>query len=299
MVNLGAVRRPITSLSIVARISIAGFPDWVGIDEENDAVWISNRDRNDVARIDQRTNRLITTIPVGRRPCCGLAVGYGSLWVPSCADRTVSRVDPLTNRVVATIPIGPAASEGAIVSDRTGVWLPSDPQGKVTRIDPIRNTVATEIPVPAASFAVMSGFGAIWATCTSQAVVSRIDPAANTVVASIRVGPSPRFLTAGFGAIWVLNQGDGTLSQIDPTTNQVAATIELDVPGEGGDIDVGCGAVWVTAPRKPLSRIDPQAKTVTAQYVGEGGDALRIGFGSIWLCNFGLQELWRIDPAQI
>jgi YVTN family beta-propeller protein len=168
----------------------------------------------------------------------------------------------------------------------------------VARIDPVQNVVAAEIPVPSGSFALVAGFGAVWATSTTQGVVSRIDPATNRVVASVQVGPSPRFLAAGLDALWVLNQGNGTVSRIDPTTSQVVATIEVEVPGEGGDIDVGAGAVWVTALGKPLSRIDPQTNRVTVQYVGEGGDALRIGFGSIWLCSFGLQELWRIDPTQ-
>ncbi len=79
----------------------------------------------------------------------------------------------------------------------------------------------------------------------------------------------------------------------------MTATIAVEVPGQGGDIDVGEGAVWVTALGKPLSRIDPRTNAVTAQYLGEGGDALQVGIGSIWLCSFGLQELWRIDPARV
>jgi virginiamycin B lyase len=38
---------------------------------------------------------------------------------------------------------------------------------------------------------------------------------------------------------------------------------------------------------------------VSAQFVGPGGDALRVGLGAIWLRSFGLQQLWRIDSSGI
>jgi virginiamycin B lyase len=79
----------------------------------------------------------------------------------------------------------------------------------------------------------------------------------------------------------------------------VVATIALETPGNGGDIAIGAGAVWVTNLGTPLSRIDPATNQVTAQFVGAGGDALRVGLGSVWLCSFGLQQVWRIDPSQV
>ena len=58
---------------------ILGFPYWVGIDEPNRTVWISNRDRNNVARIDPVTNRALTEVDVGRGPYSVLAIVPGSL----------------------------------------------------------------------------------------------------------------------------------------------------------------------------------------------------------------------------
>ena len=130
-------------------------------------------------------------------------------------------------------------------------------------------------------------------------LVTRVDAATNHVAATIPVGPKPRFLAAGLGAVWILNQGDGTVSRIDPASNKVVATIALETPGNGGDIAIGAGAVWVTNLGTPLSRIDPATNQVTAQFVGAGGDALRVGLGSVWLCSFGLQQVWRIDPSQV
>src|SRR5262245_54974074 len=141
MADLLPVQHPVSALHVLAKISLPGFPDWVGIDADSGAVWISNRDRDRVERIDPATNQLVGSVPVGRSPCSGLGVGSGSLWVPNCRDRTVSRVDPGANRVVATIPVGMADSEGAIAADLGAVWMPADVNGMLARIDPARDVV--------------------------------------------------------------------------------------------------------------------------------------------------------------
>jgi virginiamycin B lyase len=74
----------------------------------------------------------------------------------------------------------------------------------------------------------------------------------------------------------------------------VVATIDAGIPGRGGDIAVGEGFVWATMVDIPLTQIDPATNQVVAQYVGTGGDALRIGHGAIWMCSFFLQEVWRV-----
>jgi len=118
-------------------------------------------------------------------------------------------------------------------------------------------------------------------------------------VSTIEVGKTPRFIASGGGAVWTLNQGDGSVSRIDPATNKVVATIEVGVPGPGGDIAVGEGSVWVTAFEYPLSRIDPSTNKVAQQFYGKGGDAIRVGRGSVWLSNLEAGNVWRIDPRRV
>jgi virginiamycin B lyase len=144
------------------------------------------------------------------------------------------------------------------------------------------------------SFVPVACGGSIWVSSTAGNLVSRVDPGAHRVTASIAVGRAPRFLTCSENAIWTLNQGDGTVSRIDPTTNRVVATIEVGPGGPGGDIAFGGGFVWVTAVDIPLTQIDPTTNKVVVQFVGPGGDALRVGHGSIWLCSFFLHELWKV-----
>lgn len=287
---------PIAALKPEAVFEVPGSPDWIVV---VDSVWISNKPKNSVVRIDPKTNKVIETIAVGKAPCSGLAIGFDSLWVPNCGDQTLSRVDLKTNKVTVTVPMGIADSEGGLATSPDSVWMMTDKNGTLARIDPSTNKVVAEIYVARGSYTVAFGEGAVWVTSTEGNLVSRVDPNTNLVTETIPVGKAPRFLAVGEGAVWTLNQSDGSVSRIDPKTNKVVATIEVGVPGEGGDIAAGEGSVWVTSFGFPISRIDPASNKVVQQFVGKGGDALRVGLGSVWLSNYEAGTVWRIDPKRI
>ena len=117
------VRVPMTALKPEAVFDVPGAPDWIAIDE---SVWISNFPKNTVARLDPKTNKVIAMIPVGNKPCSGLATGFGSLWVPLCGDQALVRVDLKEGKVTATIPIGIAHSEGGLAQGAGSIWLLTD-----------------------------------------------------------------------------------------------------------------------------------------------------------------------------
>jgi virginiamycin B lyase len=290
------VRVAMTALKPEAIFEVPGAPDWIAIDE---SVWISNYPKDTVARLDPKTNKVLAMVPVGSKPCCGLAAGFGSLWVPLCGDQALVRVDLKEGKITATIPIGIGDSEGGLASGAGSIWLVTDKKGTLARIDPATNKVVAEIQVPAGSFAVAFGEGAIWVTGTETNVLTRINPDTNLVVESIPVGKAPRFLTIGGGFVWTLNQTTGDVSKVDPNTNKVVATIEVGVPGRGGEIAFGEGSLWVTSFEFPISRIDPALGKVVQQFAGEGGDAIRVGLGSVWLSNIRAGTVWRLDPRRI
>ncbi len=293
-----AVQKPMTGIKPEASFPIEGVPDWSVITP--DSVWISNKPKNTVHKLNIKTNTVEATVTVGQKPCSGLAFGFGSVWVPNCGDNSLSRVDAKENKVTATIPVGPANTEGGLACSRDSVWMASGAKGEtVVRIDPDTNKVVAEVVVPEGTYTVAFGENAIWATSTTQSVVSRIDPQTNLVTDTIPVGKNPRFLSVGEGFVWTLNQGDGSVSKIDPKLKKVVASIEAGVPGPGGDISAGGGSVWVTAFEIPITRIDPESNKVTHQFAGDGGDAIRFGHGSVWLSNLRQQNIWRIEPWRI
>jgi virginiamycin B lyase len=274
----------------------SGAPDWQVLTE--DSLWVANGPRNAIHRLDVNTNQIAATITVGKRPCSGLAAGFGSIWVPSCGDKTIARVDVKNNSVVATIPVGPAESEGGIAASDDAVWLVTDAQGKLSRIDPKTNSVSTTVDVPAGSASALYGDGAIWVTTPSKNILTRVDAKTNKVTDSIPVGSGPRFQTFGAGSVWTLNQGDGTISRVDTKSRKVIATVGVGIPGSGGEIAFGLGRVWATVFQIPISEIDPETNRVVSQWIGDGGDSIRAGHGSVWLSNLRAHTIWRIDPKQ-
>lgn len=291
-----AVRIPADKLVAIATFDIPGAPDWMAIDEH---VWISNSPKGNVTRIDPTTNRIVEHIDTGKRPCSGLAAGFGSVWVPNCGDKTVSRIDLKTGKVTATWPQTIGNSEGGIAIGAGSFWMMADANGSLVRIDPATNAVIATIPVAPGSFAVAFGDDAIWVTSNTQSVLTRVNTKTNKVDATIPVGQKPRFLSVGEGSVWTLNQGDGTISRVDMKTNKLIASIEAGLPGGGGEISVGGGSVWVTMMEIPLTRIDVATNKVAQQFIGKGGDSVRYGHGSVWLSDIEGGKLLRLDPARI
>jgi streptogramin lyase len=207
-------------------------------------------------------------------------------------------VDIKTNTVAATISVGPAESEGGVAASEDAVWLVTDPLGKLSRIDPQTNSVVATVDVPAGSAAVLYGDGALWVTTPARNLLTRIDAKTNKVTDAIPVGPGPRFETFGAGSVWTINQGDGTISRVDARSRKVTATVQVGIPGDGGEIAFGLGRIWATVFQIPISEIDPATNRVIRQWVGEGGDSIRAGHGSVWLSNLRAHTIWRIDPKQ-
>jgi virginiamycin B lyase len=282
-----------------ASIHLEGFPDWLEIG--SGSLWVSNPGLGAVQRIDPDTNKVLAEVKVNN-PCAAMAAGYGSLWVASRKNKSIYRIDANNNKVIAAIPATVADSEASLAAGEGGVWVLTDRKGVLSRIDPATNEVVAQINVKPYSYAAVSGFGAIWVTntgssrSTENGSVQRVDPRTNTVVATITVRGQPRFLAAGDGAVWVLNQKDGTVSKIDPRTNEVVATIDVGVPGPGGDIAAGEGAVWVRATRVLLSVIDPKTNKVIKRFgPANGSGAVRAGDGKVWVSAHDVNRVWRLD----
>jgi YVTN family beta-propeller protein len=137
-VKTPGIRIPIERLVPQAVFEVPGTPDWLAVD---DAVWVSNKPKDSISRLDPGTNKVGPTISVGKRPCSGLTAGFGSVWVPNCGDSSVSRVDLKSGAVTATIKTTIGNSEGSIVSGAGSIWLMTDARGTLARIDPATNAV--------------------------------------------------------------------------------------------------------------------------------------------------------------
>ncbi len=293
------VARPLATLPVAARVSLPASPDWMTIGLG--AVWVVNYKPDRLSRLDPATGRVVADIPIGRKACLGIVTALGHVWVPTCEDGTLHEIDPATNRVVRRIAVPIAGGrEGAFAFANGSFWIganvPDSMSSVIVRIDPRSGTIQRRIPVSARSDVVVAGFGAVWVASTATDSVLRIDPQHNAVVARIGVGPSPKFMTVGSGSLWVQNQKDGSVSRVSPTTNHEIVRIAAHAPTAWGDIAAGQGAIWLSVDSTPITRIDPTTNRVTYQYVGgSGADAIRVGFGAVWVADHAHGEVWRVD----
>jgi len=295
-VQAPGVQHDIAELVPTATFEVKGHPDWMAVTA--DAVWVTSSSANHVVRLDAKTNQPGTIVTVAK-PCAGLALGFGSLWIPSCGDHTVVRVDAETGARQATVAAGPADSEGGIAVGAGSIWIVTTKESDLARIDPAANSVVAHIRIPTGSFNPIFANGSVWVSSNAGGTLVRVDAATNKVVSETPVGPMPRFLTVGAGSIWVLNQGDGTIARVDAETGKRTAVIAAGIPGLGGEIAFGEGAIWATLFDFPITRIDPRTNTVTGQWHGAGGDSIRAGLGSIWLTSLMGAKVWRLPvPAR-
>lgn len=290
-VQISGVQHEIAELVPVATFAVEGRPDWMAVTK--DAVWVSSSNVNHVVRLDAKTNKPGKIVTVAE-PCAGLAVGFGSLWIPSCGDHLVVRVGAETGTPQAKIVASPADGEGGIAVGAGSVWIVTSKESDLARIDPATNRVIAHIRLPAGSFNPVFAKGSMWISSNAGGTLVRVDPGSNKVVSKTLVGPMPRFLTFGAGSIWVLNQGNGTIARVDASTGKRTALIAAGVPGKGGEITFGKGAVWVSVLGYPITRIDPVTNSVTGQWHGAGGDSIRVGHGALWLTNLTGAKVWRL-----
>ena len=57
--------------------------------------------------------------------------------------------------------------------------------------------------------------------------------------------------------------------------------------------------MWATVFDVPLTRIDASTNKVVRQWVGNGGDSLRYGFGSLWLTDYKKGLLSRFPAEEV
>jgi class 3 adenylate cyclase len=146
------------------------LPDALALGEG--ALWVVERDDQQVTRIDQDTGTVETTIPIG-----------------------APRVQPLNFRrpeVQRTL----AAGEG-------GVWVVDAIEGLVWQIDPIRNVVERTISVGRGAKGVAVAFGSVWVANPVLGTIFRIEPSSGRIIRRIKVADHVGGIAAAGDSIWV------------------------------------------------------------------------------------------------
>lgn len=288
-----------SELKIAATIQIGKIADWVAV--TSNGVWVGSKEPNSVKQVDPNTNQ-VTTVEVPGEPCAGLAADSESLWVPLCGPvPKLAKVDLKTRVLAHVFDVGPVAPEGGIAIGAGSIWLITDKHGSLARIDPSSGSILQTVHVAPGSFNPVFSEGRIWVTRAEGSEVTSVDATTGKVLEHIATGTGrhPRFVTAGGGAVWTVNQGDGTLSRIDVAGQRSVLTLQLHTPGVGGDITYAEGRIWTTLIKTPISVVDAARSVILCQWKGPGGDAIGVGYGTIWLTSYTGGTVSRIALSDL
>jgi YVTN family beta-propeller protein len=280
---------------------------------------------NSLAVIDPSSNRLVDSVPVGRRPR-SVAVAGGSVFVANTEDETVSRIDARTRELVRTLAVGEYPSDLAVAWGAP--WFALGGPQTVRRIsleryreaeDPIPALEAVSWPLRAGtgpppacsrdSASLAAGDGALWVACSNGGAwgdVSQLDLASGravrideALVSSSSIGVAFSDVAFGFGSIWLANRDGSVVVAIDAATR---LRRDVSVGGKPEAVAVGFGSVWVAnSADDSVSRIDPETRdrplTVRTIRVGDGPSDVAVGAGAVWAVNRLGRSVSRIDPT--
>jgi streptogramin lyase len=289
--------RQMSELKVAATISIGTVADWVAVTSEG--VWVGSKKPNSVKQVNPNTNQ-VTSVELPGDPCAGLAADSENLWVPLCGRvPKLAKVDLKTRALAHTFNVGPAAPEGGIAIGTGSIWLITDKHGSLVRIDPNSGSILQTVHVPPGSYNPVFSDGRIWVTRAAGSEVTSVDATAGKILEHFATGRRPRFATAGGGAVWTVSQGDGSLSRIDVAGQRPVITLQLHTPGIGGDITYADGRIWTTLMKTPLTVVDAARSVVLCQWKGPGGDAIGVGYGTIWLTNYSAGTVSRIALSDL
>ena len=251
-----------------------------------------------------KTNTVTATIEAGKRPCSGLAAAFGSIWAPVCGDRPnvengekpgLARIDPKTNTVAAKIAVGIANSEGGLAASPEAIWVVSDMKGRALahrsgdeqggrRRSRWRRGRCRRVYAE----------GAVWVASPEKSVLTRVDAKTNKATDTIAVGRAAVH-HGGRGRDLDVESGRRDGLARGHQVEEGGGDDRVRDPGTGGELAFGKATCGRRCSRCRCTEIDPATNEVVRQWFGAGGDAVRVGHGSVWLSNLREQNVWRID----
>jgi virginiamycin B lyase len=127
---------------------------------DNGFVWVTGSRRDELYKIDARTNTLVQTIALRSSPRF-LTAGEGSIWVLNQGDGSVQRIDPMSGNVIASIETGHAGRGGDITAGGGYIWatLRDVP---LVQIDPNANAITALFKGTGWGDAIRFGGGSLW-----------------------------------------------------------------------------------------------------------------------------------------
>jgi YVTN family beta-propeller protein len=225
-----------TLAKITATIPIPeGPPQYLGFSPDGQRAYVSitsaDFTKNAIDVLDTRTNKVLRSVPVGKRPFVPVTSPDGRLlYVPLHDERYVDVIDTTTDSVTTQIPVVPSPHWMAVSSDGKLGYTANHESGVITAINLSTDQVITTIPVGTAphSIAFSPDGSRVSVVCFQSNDVFEIDTRTQQVVARVKgVGAKPQDIVyAPDGArFYTANVDGGTISVVDAANGAVTARI--------------------------------------------------------------------------
>ena len=282
-----------------AEIAVGEGPGYLTIG--SGSVWVGNHPGYSISRIDPQTNAVDQTIEIDGEPT-GMLHAFGDVWTFAAITGLLHRIDGATGEVTARIQLeGEGGSINGLAEGAGSLWV-SETSGNLYRVDPATDKVVSTIRVlrggcePGANIAF--GNDAVWYACWDDEIVWMIDAASGSVSERIDVGGmagSPHFAD---GSLWVPVMDEGVIVRLDAGTHEEIGSVRVGTQVE--QVVIAGDDIWVRVDDQELARVDLHSGQVLdtfelpASPVPGGG--LAVGFGSVWVVNFGEATVWRLEP---
>jgi streptogramin lyase len=267
------------------------------------SMWVSSHRGNTLYRIDPASNAVSAMIDVGQNTCGDLGTGFDRIWLSHCAEGAQAVVvDPATNKVVGRFTTG----DPVFAFDANSVWTTSFPGDRLMRVDPktLRTTATLDVSV----FDVSPGGGYEWVAVADDAgeykgSIAKVDPATNKVVATFQTREltNPYMVFLG-DSLWLSNQQDGTLVRVNTATgaSQQFTVIPFAKMTQLYDVQLTTDGtnLYYRNGDGSVAEINPETASIVKSFAADpagGGGGMGVGFGSLWVNNFGVGTLWRDD----
>jgi streptogramin lyase len=263
--------------------------------QQVELVWVVKRNTGTVAVIDPASTGVIDVVdPPGGELGEKITAGEGDVWV-TYFDGHVHRLDPRNHSVVASLQ--PATYARSVAVGSGAVWVGNGDLQQVTRIDPATNTVAGRIETEFAIYDVAMTGGFVW-VATNQGQIHRFAATASSIATTIETDGEPNALAGGGGDLWASDLYAGRVLRVNAAGAVVPIAVGFQT-GEGPDLAVGLGSVWVaTAENNMVIRIAESSNEVLATIdVGGWVDDVAVGADAVWAVLPDDAAVVRIDPA--
>jgi YVTN family beta-propeller protein len=240
-------------LATFALLALCGVASAANLDYH---VYVTNEGSGDVTVIDGRSNGVVKTLPLGKRPRgiaasadgkrLFVALSGSPLAGPGIDEESLPPADKTADGIgvleiesgrVERVLRGVSDPEQLVV-DRAGtrLFVASEDTGKAIIIDLGSGRVAAAVDVggePEGVALSSSRTGLLCVTSESDNTVAFVDVAQHRVLQRVAVGQRPRDaeFSPDDSALYVSGENDGSLSVVDVATRRVVR--KLSVPGAG------------------------------------------------------------------